>query len=148
MRRNAFCGKCSKLKDALRSGVLRCTACHNNWLREYYHRSESRQLNQRRSYLQKKYGVSIEEMAQLLEAQHGLCAICGKLWSECHLEKRLRGKTLFLQHLYVDHCHRTGRVRGLLCNNCNKAIGLLSENKEHFARAIRYLEKYKKAAFP
>ncbi|MFI2736126.1 endonuclease VII domain-containing protein [Streptomyces sp. NPDC018711] len=59
----------------------------------------------------------------MIRAQGGLCIIC------------LRAPAV-----HVDHCHKTGRVRGVLCFNCNTGIGLLKERPDRIRRAIRYLE--------
>ena len=79
----------------------------------------------------RKYGLSLQEYEELLVAQDGDCAICGQPETT-----RLRGR---LNLLGVDHDHRTGRVRGLLCRKCNTAIGLLADNPELLSRAVRYL---------
>ncbi len=50
-----------------------------------------------------------------------------------------RYDAVFLQHLYVDHCHVTGRVRGLLCNRCNTAIAMLEEDLSRFDAGKAYL---------
>lgn len=65
---------------------------------------------------------------ELLEAQSGACAIC---------KKHKEGK----KGLAVDHHHETGRVRGLLCNSCNRAIGLLSEDIARIEEALIYIHK-------
>lgn len=73
--------------------------------------------------LKQQYGISLEERNYLFTAQNGLCKIC--------VENKATD---------VDHCHQTGRVRGLLCRACNNAIGLLRENKQILQNAITYLE--------
>lgn len=72
---------------------------------------------------QERYGLSIEEYAALGERQGGRCAIC---------EARI-------DNLHVDHCHSTGRVRGLLCGPCNRGIGMLRDDPAILRRAIDYL---------
>lgn len=62
----------------------------------------------------------------MLDEQNGVCAIC-----------KFKPKTVF----HVDHCHSTGKVRGLLCINCNMALGLLKDNKMFLSQAIDYLSK-------
>lgn len=71
------------------------------------------------------YGISPEEYNALLQKQSGRCAIC----------EQPPKKTL-----HVDHCHETGRVRGLLCHFCNIGLGHFGEDIERMKRAIRYLE--------
>ena len=82
-------------------------------------------------YYQKTYGVSLDEVLALLEAQGGRCAICGS--EGFRIEKQSR----FM--LALDHCHSTGRVRGMLCHNCNRALGLLQEDPEVIQKARDYV---------
>ncbi len=72
--------------------------------------------------------------------QNGRCAICRKHWREIKVSKHSRYDGVFLQHLYVDHDHSTGKVRGLLCNSCNCAIAFLDED----LKRLRYVEEYLK----
>ena len=76
----------------------------------------------------KKYGLTEESYQALLRAQEGRCAICAT-------DQPLRCRSL----LYVDHCHTTGTVRGLLCHPCNAAIGLLKDDPALLAKAAAYL---------
>ena len=82
---------------------------------------------QRKSALKRNYGLTPEQLDAMRLAQKDLCAICRKpptgRWST----------------LCVDHCHDTGRVRGLLCNNCNRAIGLLGDNETVIQAAAGYI---------
>jgi hypothetical protein len=73
----------------------------------------------------KRYGITAEQYKELLDKQHGACGICGGV-PENHT-------------LCVDHCHRTGRIRGLLCRPCNTAIGLLEDDPMKVGAALRYL---------
>lgn len=79
--------------------------------------------------IERVYGISSERYYSML-AEQGGCRICGE------------GPVGAVAKLAVDHCHRTGRVRGLLCTKCNSAIGLLSESRESLAAAINYLEHF------
>ncbi len=74
------------------------------------------------------FGVTAEQAAAILEAQGGVCAICG-------------GGPSGMGGFHVDHCHETKRVRGLLCLQCNTAIGMLDEDPERLRAAIRYLDE-------
>ena len=78
--------------------------------------------------LKHKYGVSQEDYAKRLKKQNYGCAIC-----RVHEMKLTRG-------LYVDHNHKTGKVRGLLCTNCNTALGMLEDSPELLTKAIEYLK--------
>ena len=80
----------------------------------------------RRYYLQRHYGISLEEYDRLLTQQNGGCAIC-------HEGKPRR------RHA-VDHNHKTGKVRGLLCGSCNRALGYFKDSPELLASAITYLK--------
>src|SRR4051812_17892870 len=73
------------------------------------------------------HGVSDEEYERLLASQNHGCAICG------------RGPQGRKQRLCVDHCHAVGHVRGLLCDACNRGIGLLGDDIDRLNRAIAYL---------
>lgn len=77
----------------------------------------------------KKFGLTLEEFNQLLESQDGRCAICG--FSD------LTDPNFFP---VVDHCHRTGHVRQLLCMNCNMAIGQFKDNPALLRAAADYVE--------
>lgn len=78
--------------------------------------------------LKSKYGLTPEQFAALLAAQDFKCAIC------MTDDPGSRGR------FFVDHCHDTKEVRGLLCHQCNTALGLLKDNTASLARAIEYLE--------
>jgi len=77
--------------------------------------------------LKNSYGISIEEYEIMFEKQGGRCAICGKHQSE--LTKRL----------FVDHDHKTGQVRGLLCANCNAGLGHFYDDRGIMFHAIVYI---------
>ena len=80
--------------------------------------------------LKRKYNLSIEEYKTLIESQNNSCKICGT-----HATNNIKGK------LYIDHCHTTGKVRGLLCMKCNSALGLLNDNKKLVQNLLDYLNK-------
>lgn len=78
--------------------------------------------------IKRLYGLDKNEYDTLLESQDYKCYLCKKPESDCN------------KSLHVDHCHSTGKVRGLLCFNCNTAIGLIGEDIELLQRAIEYLK--------
>ena len=82
----------------------------------------------REQRLLKEYGISEEQYLSMLNAQEGRCWICGIHCSE--------------KKLHIDHDHTTGIVRGLLCGNCNRGLGLFTENKQSLEKAIRYLTRF------
>ena len=75
------------------------------------------------------YGIGYNDYNNLFNKQNGCCAICGKHQSELN------------RKLSVDHNHNTGVVRGLLCRNCNSAIGLLKEDVNIINNALKYINK-------
>jgi hypothetical protein len=139
-RKRPDCGKCGAHKIILKSGASRCLICHNRRGRDYYQNSALRRGKLREAYVQRKYGLSVASLEKLLLRQEGRCAICSRCWQDCVGAKRVRHEVTFLQYLYVDHDHRTGRVRGLLCNACNTAIGLFEESRHRLESALIYLE--------
>ena len=88
--------------------------------------SSSSPENQKRSLL-KKYKLSLEDYNLMFEEQNGCCKICNT------------HQTDLKKPLFVDHCHITGNVRGLLCSTCNSALGMLKDNVSLFERATHYL---------
>lgn len=109
---------------------LRCKACLA--AQERRRRSENpdyreRQiLSCRRYMLKRNYGLTLEEYECIVAEQDGGCAVCGR--------KNFAGR-----YLAVDHDHETGLVRGALCDNCNRAIGLFEDRAELLDRAATYL---------
>jgi hypothetical protein len=81
----------------------------------------------RRSVLKRKYGLTPQDYAAMLERQNGQCAIC-----QAEPSPNLG--------LSVDHCHATGVVRGLLCAACNRALGQFQDDLERLRRALDYLQ--------
>ena len=81
------------------------------------------------AYLRRKFGITLDQFKALNEFQSGLCAIC---------DGPPNGK--YDHTLYVDHDHRTGRVRGLLCDNCNVVLGRVDDSPDLLSRMISYLE--------
>jgi len=81
--------------------------------------------------LKNKFGLTIEDYEKLLKQQSGKCALCGKD----------KGNSNGIR-LAVDHDHKTGKIRGLLCWSCNAGLGLLGDNIVSMKRVIDYLEEY------
>lgn len=77
------------------------------------------------THLRKSYGITIDEYDTILAAQGGVCAIC-------------RGGTS-KRHFAVDHNHKSGHVRGLLCARCNSALARFMDKRVNVGRAYRYL---------
>lgn len=105
-----------------------CKDCRNKRRNEYRRNNPERFKNE---ILRRTFGITLDEYRKILEKQKGVCAICGKPETST-----FKGK---LRHLSVDHNHETGQVRGLLCNDCNAAIGFFKDDIEILANAIKYL---------
>ena len=75
--------------------------------------------------------MTVDKFNNMYKEQQGCCYICGRHQDE------------FKFKLAVDHCHETGKIRGLLCHYCNKALGMFDDNVEILQSAILYLEKHK-----
>ena len=86
---------------------------------------------QRRAQLKKYYGLTEEEYAATSKKQRGVCAICKQ-----HNTRKKDGRRFDLS---VDHCHETGKVRGLLCSECNLGIGKFKHDPSLLHAAIEYL---------
>lgn len=78
----------------------------------------------------KQYGIEPSDFLDMLAMQNGRCAICG--------HEDLTNRSFFP---VVDHCHETGRVRGLLCMNCNQGLGKFKDSPDRLFSAIAYLTK-------
>lgn len=85
-------------------------------------------------YLKRKYGITLAEKTSMLEAQNNLCAICQQVIA---LDGTPKENTIAC----LDHCHTTGKIRGLLCNSCNKGLGNFRDSVESLQNAITYLTK-------
>jgi tRNA(Ile)-lysidine synthase TilS/MesJ len=137
------CVKCLEDKPQelfyLRKKGLRrreCKSCFDKKNRQWRvnHRPEQRERSRRQYHenpeywrnrgLKNRYGITFEEFKEMLEKQDGKCLICGKKPTT---------------KLHVDHCHNTKKVRGLLCGNCNRMIGIAQHDIGILASAIKYL---------
>lgn len=79
--------------------------------------------------LKQKFGINYDQYQIILQEQNGVCAICNE------------PEPVINRSLSVDHDHETGRIRGLLCSNCNPGIGKFKEKIELLKKAIAYLER-------
>jgi Recombination endonuclease VII len=90
------------------------------------------QRRQRDTYLRSKFGITVEHEDQMKREQGYACAICKRLFDET------------VKHLRpcVDHCHKSQKVRGLLCNACNALLGYAQDSLVILQAAIEYLERF------
>lgn len=113
-RRREAQGKSVRVKVPVPQGHKRCPQCE-----EVKPHAEWERI----SYFQRKYGLSPVELEALIAEQHGICCICLAAPAE-----------------HVDHCHETGRVRGVLCFSCNAALGQFKDQPDAIRRAAAYVE--------
>lgn len=100
-----------------------------------YHNSRKNYDYSRNANLKHEYGITLEDYNTLHKGQDGKCAICGL--AETYFDHRW-GRVVALA---VDHEHRTGRVRGLLCRRCNQLLGKAEDNPEILLKAASYLQR-------
>lgn len=125
----------------LNSGLYTNPAEYQRAYRDYCDRTYKtnfvKEWWKRNGHLHRKYNLktffnmSLEQYDDLLKKQNNRCAVCGKLEKQ-----KYRGKILPLS---VDHCHKTKKIRGLLCGRCNKGIGLFKDNSKILIKAAKYL---------
>jgi len=137
------CSKCKESKpltefnksrgssDGLHNYCRKCCRVHEReWRAKHGNTPEYRA---RCSANERKRRYGIDNYDELLEKQAGVCAICGNTETAT-----LRGK---VKRLAVDHDHATGKIRGLLCNNCNNMLGRSQDNPDTLRKAANYLEQ-------
>lgn len=82
--------------------------------------------------IRRVYGITLEEYDNMLYEQDNGCAICGT-----------KDDVVEGRRLAIDHCHDTGKVRGILCSRCNQALGLFCDSVDNLESAAKYLKKHK-----
>jgi hypothetical protein len=104
-----------------------CKICSNKattqWKKD---NKEKDRITRQKSKLKAKYGITLEQYETMVEEQKGVCYICK---SENPTRK-----------LNVDHCHKTGKIRRLLCDKCNMTLGLINDSQELLKQFIFYLK--------
>jgi Autographiviridae endonuclease VII len=129
------CGQEKPLEEFSRGMALhgrrsRCKGCCVQEAQDYHRRHPDWALGYR---LRTKFNLTLQDYHKFWEEQDGKCAICSREFLDVCEDRRRPS---------VDHDHQTGRVRGLLCFNCNTGIGKLSEDVQVLRAAIQYLEKH------
>jgi hypothetical protein len=104
----------------------KCKSCRRDADRAY---RESDPDGYRDKVIRRKYGIGLVEFDEMLVAQGGGCAICGAAMNPD------------ANSLAIDHCHATGKVRGILCGRCNKALGLFDDDPLLLEKAVIYLRR-------
>lgn len=87
----------------------------------------------------RRYGLTVRQYEHLLQKQGGACALCGL--PSAKKQARVKGGPVIPERLHVDHDHRTGKVRGLLCWVCNTGIGKLRDDPGLLRKAAEYIER-------
>ena len=143
------CSKChveKRLSEFHRMGAKRqsqCKPCRNATVRDAWHKDRKHNLQRRKSlwrdsewpkYLERKYGITVSDYNEMLQAQDGKCAICRE--NPHHVRD---GEVM---RLCVDHNHVTGQVRGLLCIDCNRGLGFFEKTDGLIDLAASYLRSY------
>ena len=124
-RKGGYAYECKKCKNELHRKYMQTEKAKKSGCirsKKYREKNKKRLLNQR--YL-KNYGITTDEKMDLLKQQNYHCKICG------NKVNMISG--------HIDHNHKTGKVRGILCRECNTAIGLFKDNINNLKRAIKYL---------
>ena len=150
-KNNSFVGdfkQCPKCKETLpltgfSSNKLRqdglccyCRKCESKKHRQDHQRLKQNPVKykeylakERNRHLKRTFGITAEDYDQMLSSQNGSCAICEV--TECASGAALA----------VDHCHRTGKIRGILCRDCNTSLGKFNDDRNRLRKAIKYLDR-------
>ena len=134
-----ICLKCGELKDFELFPVINkkmgyrssyCKVCANK-IRENSRKLKGVEpIRQRAKWLKSSFGISVDQYNDILLLQDNKCAICGRT-------EELDGK-----NFAVDHDHKTGKMRGILCKRCNLLLGKFENSTGNMEGAISYLQKY------
>lgn len=126
-------------KDGIRSECKKCISKHQKIhyskpdikkSRIERQRTPEYRLQQRKHHLKKNYGISIYDYDKMLDLQGNKCAVCKIKTPNGQSDK----------YFHIDHCHKTEKVRGLLCSTCNMGLGLFKENIEVLNNLIQYIK--------
>jgi hypothetical protein len=117
----------------LRHDCKKCTNAYNFEKTKLPTNIPRKKVYERRSRLKHKYGISLLDYEKMLKKQNYMCPICNTHQKDIP------------KNLAIDHDHKTGKVRGLLCGKCNRAIGLFYDSSENCTRAAKYLDDSKNA---
>jgi predicted nucleic acid-binding Zn ribbon protein len=99
----------------------------------HYCSEECADIGKKDAYYSRNYSITLEEYKDLVALNDSKCWICGVHNDDIH------------NSLAVDHCHTTGKVRGILCHNCNVSIGKLGDTSEALLKAYNYLKKFEES---
>jgi len=117
----------NKDKQSYYGFSMRCKECNKVTSMKRYKEHKNKYRNY---FLLKKFGIGLKEYNKILKNQKNRCLICGN--------------SDYNKHMPVDHCHKTGHIRGILCSKCNLALGLFNDDIKVLNSAITYLNKSNK----
>ena len=125
----SYCRKCgSKANVVHRQTHPKSSETHRKGSKKYYQKNKEKCRRNRHMYnLKINLGLTPDDYDKMYSQQGGYCAICGVHQLELKMA------------LAVDHDHKTGKIRGLLCANCNRGLGGFRDCKEYLLKAIKYL---------
>lgn len=127
LRASGLCTKCGKPAETKTTLCESCREKGKGWQREY---RASHKDERRARHLERNFGIGIDEYEEMARKQEHRCAICGI------------GQEQLSKKLHVDHDHRTGKIRKLLCQKCNLIIGLLNDNVALAENMKKYLVSF------
>lgn len=145
MTQKKYCNGCGKLRPvdqwarnrSTRDGFgTQCKSCQKNRAAKHYKLNKEKVLLRLRKYnssrgkylsLEKKYGLTKQQFEQMITDSKGICNICKSIFKK--------------KEPYVDHCHDTKKVRGLLCNDCNVGLSRFKDNETFLLNAVKYLKQ-------
>lgn len=120
--RQGYCKGCNKVQ---RAKWLKKNLQKNKDRRKYLRTLDKTRV--KNSELKSHYGITLDDYNNLIKIQDNKCKICDK----------------YIEKLCIDHCHTTGKVRGLLCKYCNSGLGFFKDSLQSLKSAIQYLEEQK-----
>lgn len=136
----SICKTCDKAKASTWNKIN--SNAHKNHQKRWREENRQSSRDQRKNYvlnnpnevkstgLKFNYGITLDDYNKMLNLQNGKCAICQKHTS------------ILKKDLCVDHCHKTLKIRGLLCSTCNAGIGMLGDNLSSVIKAVEYLKQF------
>ena len=119
-----------KLKRYIDENREKVNAYNKQWQKDHKECQERQRA--------KRYGLSVDGLRLLLEQSSDTCPICQNKFDDTKHSKKKN----------VDHCHKTGTVRGIICTKCNQGLGSFKDNVESLKNAIKYLDNGNSAASP
>jgi hypothetical protein len=124
------CGVEKNISDFY-AGRKDCKDCKNaaarQWRKDNPENVERHLVRMRERTKERRYGITQEQFDQMLVDQNNKCKICDNVFKNS-------------KETHIDHCHSTNKVRGLLCNGCNMALGQFMDNTDIMDNAIKYLQ--------